>query len=215
MSLCVVFCLRALIAKICGDTSFKTFPSDNWEKIFLFAMLLSIICAYTFYADFPRSYQNLEMGDFVSQVINYFLPYFQIMLGIASILSIGKYDLHMIATLGYFFVFLIWDILIIMSKPKVENKGDAEQFQEDAKKYFWTIDLPTFATFVFMLLIVYFLMKEESEHNLSIFMSGVIGSQAIAAAIGIVIRFELSQFFKKTLTIAIGIVTRLFKLIRC
>lgn len=195
----LVFGLRVLIAKIgmcCGCYRFTILPSGKWDNVFLWAMLISIFCAYTFYADFPRSYQNLEMGEVVRQMINFFLPYLQIVLGIASILSIGNYYWHMFTTLGYFSVFLFWDYFIFRksTKPKKDgHKENAEHFKKDAWKYFLTIDLPTFVTFALMLVIAHFVMNEkgiEGVENLSIFMSGVVGSQAIAASISVGIKFN-------------------------
>jgi hypothetical protein len=72
---------------------------------------------------------------------------------------------------------LLWDAIIIKAKIKSNNYQAGKEFQSRVGNYFWNVDLPCFAGFVFAYCIA-IVSKEEEYHA---FVAGVIGFQAIAA----------------------------------
>ncbi len=184
-----------------ADIEKGVFPSKAGATIFFLSLLLSVFCATALYIDFPRSYSYLEFSTIASLLVYIFAPLIQFLFVLFALLFLDKFFVHVSCVLGYFMMFLVWDALIISARHVNDHKQEAIDFQETIRGYFRNIDLPTMITITIMFLVsILYIGKFNKSMDLmektmgfeksTIFMAGVVGSQAVAAFIIFIKRFS-------------------------
>lgn len=193
IGICGLLILIRFLFFFIADIEKAFFPSKAGATIFFISLLLSVFCATALYIDFPRSYSYLRFSTIASLLVYIFAPLIQFVFVLFAFLFLDKFFVHVSCVLGYFMMFLAWDALIISARQVKDHKQEAIDFQETVRDYFRNIDLPTMITITIMFLIsILYIGKFNTSigfEKSTIFMAGVIGSQAVAAFIGFIKRF--------------------------
>jgi len=181
-------------------------PENYIHKHFMIYALLSIASASYIYFDFWRSYECLVINR--AALIG--LVLLQLVVALAMVVAIGaenvnrnlldvniNFNLHVIATGFYLFLFVVWDILILWSTTRESrNKRERRNNIKYAKKLKTEINgwlTPEIAIFVAFCFCTYTYHVEQS-------LVTVIAVQALTASILVfakVTEFEFADWIQK------------------
>jgi len=162
---------------LCSFVEWVAFPDDYWHGVVLISLYLSVFAAFVLYYQFPFWYHFMDFGSTATPMLYFVIPSVQILCIAYASLTIQYAHRHLLATILYVALFVLWDLVIFMAKPKSETFEQGKKFQAQVWAYFWNVDLPCVIAFSGL----YYLAGNQPDF--AVFVAGVLAFQATAASI--------------------------------
>jgi hypothetical protein len=167
-------------------------PNDGnaalWQRVTLFALLLSVFVAVALNCYFPDDYASLAMGEDLTALVLWVIPALQVLAAVVAAVAVRDWIVHSIGSLAYLWLFVVQDLVVLFSagrKGKIGEEGD--KLKTRVTTYLLRIDVPAAAAFTLLFALVARWVEDESQSEP--FIAGVLSSQAIAALLGFAIVF--------------------------
>lgn len=162
---------------------FDRWPEDPWHRLSLFALLLSIFSASVLYCGFPLKYELLSLGWRRRIVLQWVIPALQNLAVVVASTQVEHPKTHVGASFAYLGLFVAWDTLVLVSKPKASltHHDDAEAwvFLREVEDYLTKVDVP--ATVALLVLLYTLPVLSTDGHHEEAFIAGILSFQSFSA----------------------------------